>query len=108
MLYDLFLVLIGIVLGMIVKDPLKNLVTGKYKEDARQKKRVKLLLYIRGNKTKDHPTTEEMAENVFSGKLDIRTVTKLLQEVEETGLIRGVTNRDQDEGKTKWIYQKQK
>ncbi|MDG5787103.1 hypothetical protein QA612_06325 [Evansella sp. AB-P1] len=105
-LYDLFLVVIGIVLGIIVKDPLKNIITGKYKEDARQKKRVKLLLYIRENKGKNNPTTEELAEKVFLGKLDTSTVQQLLKEIEEIGLIRRMTTKEKVDGKTKWIYQK--
>ncbi|MGJ9385631.1 hypothetical protein [Salipaludibacillus sp. CF4.18] len=68
-LYDLFLVMIGIVLGVFISDPLKNIVTGKYKEDARQKKRVKLLIHIRENNTKTYPTTTELAEKVFSNCL---------------------------------------
>ncbi len=91
---------------MIVKDPLKNLVTGKFKEDARQKKRVKLLLHIRQNE-KTHFTTEDLAQKVFAGKLDTANVSKLLKDIEETGLIKGVVSRDQDVRKTKWIYQKQ-
>lgn len=65
-LYDLFLVVFGIVLGVIVSDPLKKLFTGKYKEEARQRKRVKLLIYLREH-VKKH-TTEELARHVFFGK----------------------------------------
>lgn len=100
---DLFLVVFGIVLGVIASDPLKKLFTGKYKEEVRQKKRVKLLLAIRETPSRAS-TTEELAEKVFSGKLDIKLVDKLLREVEEIGLIKGMASKDQDERKTKWTY----
>ena len=103
-LYDLFLVVFGIVLGVIASDPLKKLFTGKYKEEARQKKRVKLLLYIRENKL--NSTTEELAEEVFAGKLDINVVGKLLKEIEDIGLIKSKPSKEQDIRNTKWVYQK--
>ncbi|WP_232735693.1 hypothetical protein [Alteribacter populi] len=105
-LYDLFLVIFGIILGVIVSDPLKKIITGKYKEEMRQKKRVKLLLYIRENKTNVASTTEELAERVFAGKLDINTVNKLLKEIEEIGLIKAITNKEQNASKAKWLYLK--
>lgn len=105
-LYHLFLVIFGIILGMVAKDPLKNLVTGKYKEDARQKKRVKLLLYIRERDPKKAPTTEELAENVFEGKLAVDAVTELLKEIEALGLIKEVANRGQSKENSKWQFVK--
>ncbi|WP_368506108.1 hypothetical protein AB3N04_19875 [Alkalihalophilus sp. As8PL] len=105
-LYDLILVVFGIVLGVFIAEPLKNIFTGKHKEEARQKKRVKLLLAIRENKTKIPPTTEELAEKVFSGKLDIKAVEKLLKEVEDTGLIKGVSSKGEGIEKTTWVYVK--
>ncbi|WNF38588.1 hypothetical protein RJD24_09265 [Bacillaceae bacterium IKA-2] len=105
-LYDLILVVFGMVLGIIVSDPLKKLFTGKFKEEARQKKRVQLLLYIRENNTKIAPTTEELSEKVFTGKNDINSVSKLLKEIEKTGLIKGIVNKGQPESKTKWVYLK--
>lgn len=107
-LYDLFLVMFGIVLGVIVSDPLKKLFTGKYKEETRQKKRVKLLLYIREKNPKDAPTTEELAERVFSGKIDINTVNELLKEIEEIGLIKRISNKEHNERTTKWVYVKKR
>lgn len=104
-LYDLFLIVFGIVLGVIVSEPLKKLFTGKYKEEERQKKRVKLLLYVRENK-ENAPTTEELARNVFAGKLDISLVSKLLEEIEEIGFIKGVPNKNQDDTMKKWVYVK--
>ncbi|WP_078551739.1 hypothetical protein [Bacillus alkalicellulosilyticus] len=105
-LYDLFLIVFGIILGMIAKDPLKKIVTGKYKEEARQKKRVKLLIYIRENSAKTAPTTEELAEKVFSGKLDISLVNELLLEIEQFNLIKSIPSKNQDLSKTKWISPK--
>ncbi|WP_100372972.1 hypothetical protein [Bacillus sp. FJAT-45037] len=104
--YDLLLVGFGIILGIVVSGPLKRLFTGKHKEDARQKKRVKLLLYIRENTSKIPPTTEELSAKVFSDRLDLAHVHKLLEEVEDTGLIKGVQSKDTDPRQTKWVYLK--
>ncbi|WP_235715030.1 hypothetical protein [Halalkalibacter akibai] len=104
-LYDLFLVLFGIILGVIVSEPLKKLFTGKYKEEERQKKRVKLLLYVRENQT-ETLTTEKLANAVFGGKLDISLVNKLLKEIEEIGLIKGIPPKSEDVTKKKWVYVK--
>ncbi|WP_216829747.1 hypothetical protein [Alkalihalobacterium elongatum] len=103
-LYDLFLVLFGLILGILVSDPLKKLFTGKYKEEARQKKRVKLLVYIRQNSSKLGPTIEELTEKVFSNKLDMETVSQLLKEIEAHGLIKRVTHKGQDERNTRWVF----
>ena len=105
-IYDLFLVTFGIVLGVIASDPLKKIFTGKYKEEARQKKRVKLLVYIRQSQTKSGVTTEELAEKVFSNKIDIKTTYELLREIEEIGLIKAIKPKDTDHNKTKWVYNK--
>lgn len=103
-LYDLFLVTFGIVLGVIASEPLKKLFTGKYKEESRQKKRVQLLLYIRENKSKADPTTEELAKLVFGGKLGINQVYRLLQEIAETGLIQEVPSKEKNQENAKWFY----
>ncbi|MDT8861387.1 hypothetical protein N0O92_14290 [Alkalihalobacillus sp. MEB130] len=105
-LYDLFLVVFGIILGVIVSDPLKKLYTGKYKEEARQKKRVKLLLQIRENQPKEPFTTEALTEKVFSGKLDVETVYTLLKEIEEFGLIKGMEGKEREIANMKWVYVK--
>ncbi|ADU28845.1 hypothetical protein [Evansella cellulosilytica] len=105
-LYDLILVVFGMILGVMIKDPLKNIFTGKYKENARQKKRVKLLVSIRGS---EKPlTTEELAQNVFNSKLKIVEVHQLLRDIEEIGFIKGITSKDKDTRKTKWRYIKEK
>ncbi|GAE28126.1 hypothetical protein JCM9140_4321 [Halalkalibacter wakoensis JCM 9140] len=101
-LYDLFLVVFGIVLGVMVSDPLKKLFTGKYKEEARQRKRVKLLIYMR-EYVKKH-TTEELAQHVFLGKIDIATVKQLLIDIEETGLIKRINSKDSDDENIQWVY----
>ncbi|WP_078427782.1 hypothetical protein [Alkalihalobacterium alkalinitrilicum] len=103
-LYDLFLVVFGLILGILVSDPLKKLFNGKYKEEARQKKRVKLLVYIRKNSSKAGPTTEELAEKVFANKVDMDTVKQLLKDVEDTGLIKRIVHKGQEEEKTRWVF----
>ncbi|MDE5415144.1 hypothetical protein [Alkalihalobacterium chitinilyticum] len=103
-LYDLFLVMFGLILGIIVKDPLFKIFTGKYKEEARQKKRVKLLVYIRKHGANVGPTTEELAQKVFSNKVDTETVKQLLKDIEDTGLIKRVGHKGQDELKTRWVF----
>ncbi|MFC0562310.1 hypothetical protein [Halalkalibacter alkalisediminis] len=47
------------------------------------------MLYIRENKSKSVPTTEELAGKIFAGKLDVTMVGDLLKENEEIGLIKG-------------------
>lgn len=103
-LYDLFLVIFGIVLGVFASDPLKKLFTGKYKVEKRQKKRVKLLVSIRESGPKKNLTTEELAAKVFSTKVDVETVYELLEEIKQFGLVKEVRNRDEDWRKSKWIY----
>ncbi|WP_416149056.1 hypothetical protein ACM26V_22860 [Salipaludibacillus sp. HK11] len=100
-LYDLLLVVVGIFIGVITADPLKKLFTGGYKEEMRQKKRVKLLLYLRENTKIQKPTTSDLASSVFNGKLDEGTVHKLLEEIEEIGLIKSTPGKPEDK---KWFY----
>lgn len=103
-LYDLVLVVIGIVIGVIAGDPLKKLFTGGYKEEMRQKKRVKLLLYLRENAKNEKLTTSELTDKVFNRKEKEQTVHSLLEEIEKYGLIKGISTKS---GETKkWFYKK--
>lgn len=103
--YDLILVLFGMTLGVFAADPIKKLFTGKYKEEARQKKRVKLLLYLREEKQGKPATTKEMAENVFHGKVDVKDIEAYLTYIEEAGLIKK-TNQPHDPLKQQWKFVK--
>ncbi|MCR6110100.1 hypothetical protein HXA35_07150 [Bacillus sp. A301a_S52] len=106
-LYDFLLVTIGIFIGVIAADPLKKLFTGQYKEDIRQKKRVKLLLYLREEAKGRKVATRELCDAVFKGKENIDTVYKLLKDIEETGLIKSVSATANIE-EEKWVFNKQK
>ncbi|MCR6106022.1 hypothetical protein HXA34_06990 [Salipaludibacillus agaradhaerens] len=106
-LYDFLLVTIGIFIGVIAGDPLKKLFTGQYKEEIRQKKRVKLLLYLREEAEGGKVSTRELCETVFRGKEHIDTVHKLLEDIEETGLIKSVSTTANVEEK-KWAFNKHK
>ncbi|WP_280768784.1 hypothetical protein [Salipaludibacillus daqingensis] len=103
-LYDLLLVIIGIFIGVIASDPLKKLFTGGFKEDIRQKKRVKLLLYLREDTKYQKPSTSELAEKVFNGKESEETVHELLKEIEGFGLIKSISRKN-DQTK-RWVYTK--
>lgn len=105
MFYDLILVLFGMTLGVFAADPIKKLFTGKYKEEARQKKRVKLLLYLREEKQGKPASTEEMAANVFNGKIDAKEIETYLTYIEEAGLIKK-TNQPNDPLKQQWKFVK--
>lgn len=105
MFYDLILVLFGMTLGVFAADPIKKLFTGKYKEEARQKKRVKLLLYLREEKKGKPATTEDMVNHVFSNKVDSKEVNAYLTYIAEAGLIKQVNNSD-DPNKHSWKFVK--
>ncbi|WP_444684315.1 hypothetical protein [Alkalicoccus luteus] len=83
---DLILVLIGFALGIVSAGPLKNIVTGKWKEDARQNKRVKLLSALQQEAVYGF-TAEELNQRVFNRKLDEADVIELLKEIAESNLI---------------------
>jgi len=103
-LYDLFLVIMGIFIGVIARDPIKKLFTGGYKEDMRQKKRVKLFLFLREEAVNKKLTTSELADKVFAGKEKEQDVQSLLEEIEKFGLIKSISKSS---GDTKmWFYKK--
>lgn len=102
-LYDLLLIMVGIFIGVVAADPLKKLFTGGYKEEMRQKKRVKLLLYLREEAKNDKPTAEQLNQLVFKGKEKTETVLSLLKDIEETGLI---TNISSQSGEKRWYCTK--
>ncbi|WP_199228105.1 hypothetical protein [Salipaludibacillus keqinensis] len=106
-LYDFFLVAVGIFIGVIAADPMKKLFTGGYKEEAKQKKRVKLLLYLRETAKNEKVTTEELCEHVFRGKEDMNLVHRLLKDIEATGLIKGLEVKG-DISNKKWFYKDNK
>ncbi|MFC4735435.1 hypothetical protein ACFO4L_02445 [Bacillus daqingensis] len=83
---DLILVLIGFALGIVSAGPLKNIWTGKWKEDARQNKRVKLLSALQQEAGYGF-TAEELNQRVFNRKLDEADVIELLKEIAESNLI---------------------
>ncbi|AOM83465.1 hypothetical protein [Salisediminibacterium beveridgei] len=105
MFYDLILVLFGMTLGVFAAEPIKKLFTGKYQEEARQKKRVKLLLYLREEKNGKSATTGEMVKNVFSNKADPVEVNTYLSYIAEAGLIKQVNNSD-DPNEKSWKFVK--
>lgn len=98
-IYDLFLVLFGIVIGVVAADPLKKIFTGKYRADKAQRKRVLLLSNLRKSPM-EKKTAEQLNQEVFQGKEKEETVNQLLQEVSESGLIYSLTRH----GKTHWIF----
>ncbi|NJP38796.1 hypothetical protein [Alkalicoccus luteus] len=91
-LYDLILVLIGFGLGIVSAGPLKNMFSGKWREDARQKKRVKLLSFLQQSSGKGY-TAAELNQIVFKEKLNADDVDKLLSEIAESALIYNKSNR---------------
>lgn len=105
MFYDLILVLFGMTLGVFAADPIKKLFTGKYKEEARQKKRVKLLLYLREEKKGKSATTGEMVDHVFKGKVDPKEVNAYLSYIAEAGLIKKINHSDDPKNQT-WKFVK--
>ncbi|SES42521.1 hypothetical protein [Salipaludibacillus aurantiacus] len=107
-IYDLLLIITGIIIGVIAADPLKKLFTGGYKEEKRQKKRVKLLLYLREEASREKLTAPVLADKVFKGKEDGETVHQLLEEIEKTGFIKSLKTGDNDWKKQKWFFNKKK
>ncbi|CAM3991133.1 hypothetical protein [Alkalicoccus chagannorensis] len=98
-LYDLFLVLFGVGLGVFAADPIKNLFTGRWKEQKKQQHRVALLSYLREQEGKTF-SREELNEKVFRGKKAEAEVEKLLQETAESTLIYAVEKR----GERLWTF----
>lgn len=84
--YDLFLVLFGIVIGVAAAAPLKNLFSGKYRKNKIQRKRVQLLTQLRKN-PEDKKTAGQLNTEVFHEKEKEEVVEQLLQEIAETELI---------------------
>ncbi|QKS72947.1 hypothetical protein FLK61_40835 [Paenalkalicoccus suaedae] len=101
-LYDFFLVAFGIIIGVLAADPLKKLFTGKYKEEKRQKNRVKLLVHLR--KSSKRLTTEELREQVFANKISVEEIHTYLTNVKDSGLLVHYPSKDNRMEQDKWQF----
>ncbi|SDN22726.1 hypothetical protein [Alkalicoccus daliensis] len=92
-IYDLFLVLFGMTIGVIAAEPLKKIFTGKYTQDKMQQKRVKLLTHLRKNPGRKK-STEALNTEIFNGKEKDDRIYQLLKDIEETKLIRSTEKQN--------------
>lgn len=85
--YDLFLVIFGITIGVIAAEPIKKIAKGSYKDEKLQRKRVKLLTNLRQDPAQKKSTAQLNLE-VFGGKESEEKIIYLLKEIKESELIR--------------------
>lgn len=98
----IFTHLIVLILGIIIGEPLKNLINGKYKIERIQKRKNEILKYLRKNSMSN---SYKIANELYKNNINPEEIFNLLSELKNQGKVDIILTFDiKDELEAEWIY----
>ncbi|PRO64792.1 hypothetical protein [Alkalicoccus urumqiensis] len=103
-LSDLFILLMGMALGAVVKEPVKNIFTGEHKKEKQRKQRALVLGIIQQMPAGRGITPDELAVKSPGKKMTAAEAEQRLEEAAQSGLV----EKRLIKGEERWYFNRKK